>query len=681
MLPKTAGRPLWFPWRGAFSRAGLLAAGCVVALALLAGDAFAGQTPVQLGTADGFAVLGGQTVTNAGFSTLNGDLGVSPGSSLTGFPPGIVNGTQHSADPVAARAQADLTAAYNDAAGRQPPQALPADVGGETLAPGVYKTGATPALGVTGTLTLDGQGDPNAVFVIQVGSALTTAVNSHVNLIGGAQPGNVFWQIGSSATLGTSSVFAGTILALTSISMNDGVTLNGRALARNGAVTLIRDTINVPHRDTINVPHRAKPPRRKLISWSIGQYYQAPRARFLGALETRPAARALGNTLSKLGYENHTRLEGREPHAILHDAPAASVIAIFNHAAAGVMLTRGRGTNLCKTEGLVASGKFTFACTQNRYPGLGFLSPSALAQTRLMIFGGCHTAETHPKFGNLMRTAKKLGVRSVIGFRGLIYYPTRPGPRANGGGNYFWARFATHSGRGSTIGTALRLASRDLLQLSGRTDGYNNSFIDGASPRPANLRLKLTEANAASAADARTLLRSRDGDVLAFSAPASTKGPRRVAVAGARSVATRFLARKAPRIAGAGLTVVSESRATHRPGETLARFTYRSRVAGIPGPAVAEVEVDLRSGKVVSEAAAQRTPASTRFALGRRGALAAARRATLNKRASVVSARKDVWRYPRWTVKLKAPSGASTVVEINARNAHVVSVNSADPSS
>ena len=103
-------------------------------------------------------------------------------------------------------------------------------------------------MGVTGTLTLDGQGDPNAVFVFQVGSALTTAVSSRVNLIGGAQAGNVFWQIGSSATLGTSSTFAGSILALTSISVNSGVTLNGRALARNGAVTLIGDTIQRPYR-------------------------------------------------------------------------------------------------------------------------------------------------------------------------------------------------------------------------------------------------------------------------------------------------------------------------------------------------------------------------------------------------------------------------------------------------
>ena len=220
--------------------------GSVVVLALSAGDASAGQVPVSLGAADGFAALAGSTVTSTGPTTLNGDLGVSPGSSLTGFPPGKVNGTIHATDPTAAQAQADLTIAYNEAASRQPPQALPADVGGKTLTPGVYKTGATPALGVTGTLTLDGQGDPTAVFVIQVGSALTTAVGSHVNLIGEAQPSNVFWQVGSSATLGTSSTFAGTILAYTSISINSGVTLDGRALARNGAVNLIDDTINVP---------------------------------------------------------------------------------------------------------------------------------------------------------------------------------------------------------------------------------------------------------------------------------------------------------------------------------------------------------------------------------------------------------------------------------------------------
>ena len=256
MLATTRSQPLSSTRGGTLSRVGLLAVGCLVALALLTSDAFAGQLPVGLGAADSFAALAGTTVTNTGFSTLNGDLGVSPGpgSALTGFPPGKVNGTVHATDSVANQAQSDLTAAYNDAAGRTPPQALPADVGGRTLAPGVYKTGATPALGLTGTLTLDGQGDPNAVFIFQVDSALTTAVGSQVSLIGGAQSCNVFWQIGSSATLGTSSGFAGSILALSSISMNDGVTLNGRALARNGAVTLINDTITAAHCTTGTIP-------------------------------------------------------------------------------------------------------------------------------------------------------------------------------------------------------------------------------------------------------------------------------------------------------------------------------------------------------------------------------------------------------------------------------------------
>lgn len=245
MLARTPSRPLSLPGGGVWSRVGLLAAGFLVALGLLASSAFAGQLPVRLGAADSFAVLGGQTVTNSGRSTLNGDLGVSPGSALTGFPPGRVNGRVHAGDPVASQAQSDLTTAYDDAAGRTPPQALPADVGGRTLAPGVYRSGG--ALGLTGALTLDGQGDPNAVFVFQVGSTLTTSVVSRVDLINGAKYCNVFWQIGSSATLGTSSAFAGDILALTSISLKYGVTLNGRALARNGSVTLINDTITAPH--------------------------------------------------------------------------------------------------------------------------------------------------------------------------------------------------------------------------------------------------------------------------------------------------------------------------------------------------------------------------------------------------------------------------------------------------
>jgi serine protease AprX len=204
-----------------------------------------GQAPVGLGTAESFAVLAGSTVTSTGPSTLNGDLGLSPGTAVTGFPPGTVNGSTQAANAVALQAKSDLTTAYDDVAGRTPPVAAPADLGGMTLAPGVYRSGSSLAL--TGELALDAQGDPSAVFVFQAGSTLTTASASRVRLVNGAQPCNVFWQVGSSATLGSSTDFAGSILALTSISMNDGVTLNGRALARNGAVTLINDTITAPH--------------------------------------------------------------------------------------------------------------------------------------------------------------------------------------------------------------------------------------------------------------------------------------------------------------------------------------------------------------------------------------------------------------------------------------------------
>jgi hypothetical protein len=215
----------------------------LVALALPADAAVAAQPQVGLGRAESFAVLAGQTVTNTGPSTITGDIGVAPGTAVAGLL--AVTGTIHGGDLAAGGAQSDLTTAYNDAAGRTPPVSVAADLGGLTLAAGVYASASS--LGLTGALTLDAQGDPNAVFVFQAGSTLTTASGSEVNLVNGAQACNVFWQIGSSATLGTGSGFAGNILALTSISVNDGVTVKGRALARNGAVTLINDTITAAH--------------------------------------------------------------------------------------------------------------------------------------------------------------------------------------------------------------------------------------------------------------------------------------------------------------------------------------------------------------------------------------------------------------------------------------------------
>jgi len=201
-----------------------------------------GPAPVILCTTVGdFVVLAGSTVTNTGSTVISGSIGVSPGTAVTGFPPGLASGTIHSADGAAALAQVGLTTAYNDAAGRSGGVTVSGDLVGQTLTAGVYKSASS--LAVSGNVTLDGQGNPNAVFIFQIGSSLTTASGSHIILINGATACNVFWQVGSSATLGTNSVFMGNIMALTSITLTTGASMEGRALARNGAVTLDTNTI------------------------------------------------------------------------------------------------------------------------------------------------------------------------------------------------------------------------------------------------------------------------------------------------------------------------------------------------------------------------------------------------------------------------------------------------------
>jgi hypothetical protein len=221
----------------------------IASVALIASLAFAGSSPaatsVGLGTANSFAILAGAGVTNTGPSVINGDLGTSPNPAVTGFggaPNGTVNGATHQADALAGQAQADLTTAYNDAAGQGPVNTLASELGGQTLTPGVYNS-ESGAFGITGTLTLNGQGNPDAVFIFKTASTLISASASQVLMINGAQPCHLFWQIGSSATLGTGSAFAGNILALESIQLNSGVTVLGRLLARNASVTLINDTV------------------------------------------------------------------------------------------------------------------------------------------------------------------------------------------------------------------------------------------------------------------------------------------------------------------------------------------------------------------------------------------------------------------------------------------------------
>jgi len=226
--------------------------GAVGVLGLMAGIIIPGgvasaEPTVPLGTAATFAVLAGTGITNTGSTVLVGDVGTCPTPATTGFPPGVVvGGTNHGNDAAACAAKADLLASYNDAAARTPTiaYAVPTDLGGMTLVSGVYSSPSSLAL--TGTLILDAGGNPDAAFVFQAGSTVVTASNSHVVLINGAQACNVFWQVGSSATLGTGTTFVGSILALTSITATTNATVEGRLLARNGATTLDTNVVNVP---------------------------------------------------------------------------------------------------------------------------------------------------------------------------------------------------------------------------------------------------------------------------------------------------------------------------------------------------------------------------------------------------------------------------------------------------
>ena len=235
----------------------LLSIAMTVSLAAAWPIAALAATQPRLGTATSFAVLGGSTITNTGSTVISGQLGLSPGSAVTGFPPGS-SGATHITDAVALQAQNDLVTAYNDAAGQTPPVDLTGqDLGNHNLTPGTYRFSSS--AGLTGQLTLSGFG----VYIFQIGSSLTTATGSSVvlaNGVGGmAQACGVYWQVGSSATFGTQTKFQGTVMALTSITMVTGATLIGRALARNGAVTLDTNAINLPTPSCASLPNTGVP--------------------------------------------------------------------------------------------------------------------------------------------------------------------------------------------------------------------------------------------------------------------------------------------------------------------------------------------------------------------------------------------------------------------------------------
>jgi hypothetical protein len=284
-------------------------------IAVRGASAPSAQTAPSLGAAQQFAVLGASTVTNTGGSVINGALGVSPGTAVTGFPPGhLVSGTIHSADAAALAAQSDVNAAYNNLLGQACTRDMTGqDLGGRTLTAGVYCFSSSAQL--TGTVTLDALGDANAVFIVKMGSTLTTASAASVALVNGAAADNVFWQVGSSATLGTGTSFAGNILALASITVTTGVGVTGRTLAMNGAVTLDTNAVTAPNPLTSAVTTTvggAKTTGSGISFWDIGTLAARLQAgvgtRFLSAIDAslawaNPSLLTLGD-LNLLGPAN-----------------------------------------------------------------------------------------------------------------------------------------------------------------------------------------------------------------------------------------------------------------------------------------------------------------------------------------------------------------------------------------
>jgi len=245
--------------------ASLLAAGLILmtTLPVIGTTVQPSQPTVNLGTTTSFAVLAGTTITNTGETVIQGDagsnVGLFPGTSITGQTSMTIGGAVHIADSVASIAKTDLQTAYNDAAGRTPVTRIPSELGGKTLTPGVYDS-ADGTFQITGTLTLDAQGNPDGVFIFKSASTLITAVDSNVALINSARYCRTFWTVGSSATLGVNSHFVGHIFAVTSIAANTGASVQGQLLAMNGAVTLDNNTITNGVCDETDTPVVVTPP-------------------------------------------------------------------------------------------------------------------------------------------------------------------------------------------------------------------------------------------------------------------------------------------------------------------------------------------------------------------------------------------------------------------------------------
>ncbi|HET6570999.1 MAG TPA: ice-binding family protein [Solirubrobacterales bacterium] len=378
------------------------------ALAFAALPAFAEAAPVDLATASPFVVLGGSTVTNTGPSVLNGDLGVSPGTSLPGFgSPAVVNGAVHNNDAVAAQAQSDVTTAYNVAAGTP---VLPAndlsgtDLGGLVLAPGAYRY--TSSAQLTGALTLDANGDPNAQFVFEIASTLTTASASSVVLVNGASPCNVYWQVGSSATLGSTTAFAGNLIALTDVSLNDGAAVLGRVFARNGQVSLIDNVLTRPLCETGSTPPGSTPPESTPPGSTPTETAPAGQAPNSENGSGAPASATSGSPPrvgpNRSGPNRH-RIAGRHGRAIVRRSPREACTAGFRATVRGHRIQRV----VFRLDGRRIGNRRSspYAVYVKAAPGAHRIrvrvtfTDRTSAKTRTLPYRACARAVLHPRHG------------------------------------------------------------------------------------------------------------------------------------------------------------------------------------------------------------------------------------------------------------------------------------------
>jgi hypothetical protein len=372
----------------------------VMAIAFAVIPAVAQAAPVNLATVNPFVVLGGTTVTNTKASVLNGDLGVAPGTALTGFDVAVVNGATHANDGVAKTAQADLTTAYNVAA-EQPVSGgndlSNTDLGERTLTPGAY--GFTSSAQLTGALTLDAKGDPNAQFVFEIAEGLTTAPASSVVLVNGASPCNVFWQVGSSATLDTTTVFQGNLMALTSISLNNGASVIGRVLARNGQVSLINNVLTRPLCATgSTTPPSGEPPSGTVPSGGPG-----------ATGPTSPAAPGAGpavgpnRAVPTAKARAKARRAARNGRAVVRPSPREACTSGFRATVSGHMIKRAAFSLDGKSIGSRTNSPF--AMSVRAAPGAHQVgvrvtfTDATHAKTMTLPYRACASAVLHPHHG------------------------------------------------------------------------------------------------------------------------------------------------------------------------------------------------------------------------------------------------------------------------------------------